>query len=219
MSLEIHYLCTFEHVKCGADQNIIDDADLNCIQKSDLRSLLFWNVMQHWYVGSYRCSGTSFQSHLQGSSSLDPWPWKTGLIDCLRMSVASNLSTLHDIPKEQRSHLNKGGILKVPRTDFSVVYMNRYSAIPWLRWLVTDLSPQRPRFKAWSVYMESAVNWVPMGHVSECNVIFPSHYQSTIVSYAFIFHWHFVILAVDRFVTWYTWEINENLMQLKHLWW
>jgi hypothetical protein len=33
VSLEMHYLCTFEHVKCGADQNTIDDADLNCIQK------------------------------------------------------------------------------------------------------------------------------------------------------------------------------------------
>jgi len=70
------------------------------------------------------------------------------LIDCLGMSVASYLSTLHDIPKEQRSHLNKGGILKAPRSDFSVVYMNRNFGMPWLRWLVPDLSPGRPRFKA-----------------------------------------------------------------------
>jgi hypothetical protein len=120
-----------------------------------------------------------------------------GPIDCFGMSVASYLSMLHDIPKEPRSHLNKGGILKAPRSDFSVVYMNRNFDMTWLRCLVTGLSPRRPRFKAWSVYMESAMDWVPMGHVSECNVIFPIHYQSTIVLYAFIFHWHFVISAVE----------------------
>lgn len=47
MNLEIHNLCTFEHVKCGADQSTIDNAHLNYIQKSDLRSLLIWDVMQH----------------------------------------------------------------------------------------------------------------------------------------------------------------------------
>jgi len=81
-----------------------------------------------------------------------------GLIDCFGMSVASYLSMPHDIPKEQKSHLNKVGILKAPRSDFSMVYMNRNFAMTWLRWLVTDLSPWRSWFKAWSVYMESAMD-------------------------------------------------------------
>jgi hypothetical protein len=47
MWVQIFNLCAVEHVKCGTDQNTIDDIHLNCVQKSDLRSLLFRDIMQH----------------------------------------------------------------------------------------------------------------------------------------------------------------------------
>jgi hypothetical protein len=38
-------------------------------------------------------------------------------------------------------------------------------AVPWLRWLVTGLSPQRPGFNPGSVHVEFVVDKVALGQV------------------------------------------------------
>ena len=42
-------------------------------EHQSLTSLFFWHAMQHRFVGSYWCFGTTYWSHLQGSGSPNTW--------------------------------------------------------------------------------------------------------------------------------------------------
>jgi len=70
-----------------------------------LRSLLFWDVTQRWVVVSYRRFGTTYWSHLHGSSSPDR---HLHPIDCLKTSVSKNQPKLCNMPEERRPHLHRG---------------------------------------------------------------------------------------------------------------
>jgi hypothetical protein len=62
------------------------------------RSSLFWKVMQHWLVFSYRHFGIAYRLHFQGPSPETP--------------VANYHSTLRNIPEERRPRLHRGGSRK-----------------------------------------------------------------------------------------------------------
>jgi hypothetical protein len=64
-----------------------------------MRSLLFWDVTQHRLVVSYRRFGTTYRSHLQGSSLTLEY----GTDSCPETSVINKKSMLYNVPKEQRS--------------------------------------------------------------------------------------------------------------------
>jgi hypothetical protein len=70
-----------------------------------MRSLLFWDVTQRWLVVSYRRFGTTYLSHLHGSSSPDRHLQRT---DCLKTSVSKKQSKLCNMPEERRPHLHSG---------------------------------------------------------------------------------------------------------------
>jgi hypothetical protein len=60
-------------------------------------------------------------------------------------------------------------------------------AAPWLRWLVTSISPQRPRFKPWSVCVRFVVDRVALGQgFSPSSSIFPCQYYSIVAPYWYI---------------------------------
>jgi hypothetical protein len=62
------------------------------------RSSIFWDVTQRRFVVICRRFGTSYRSHIQGSSS--PRPLNKGLIGCPETSVTNYQSALHNILKE-----------------------------------------------------------------------------------------------------------------------
>ena len=62
------------------------------------RSSLFWKVMQHWLVFSYRHFGIAYRFRFQGPSPETP--------------VANYQSTLRNIPEERRPRLHRGGSRK-----------------------------------------------------------------------------------------------------------
>ena len=55
----------------------------------------------------YRSFGTTYRSHLQGSSSVEDWT-----VACPETSVTNYHSTLRKVPEELRSHLQRSGSLK-----------------------------------------------------------------------------------------------------------
>jgi hypothetical protein len=67
-----------------------------------LRSSLFRDVTQRWFVVRYRRFGTSWTA----------WALKIGTVGCPEISVTKYHSKLCNIPKERRPHLNRGGSLK-----------------------------------------------------------------------------------------------------------
>jgi hypothetical protein len=85
--------------------------------------VLFRDVTSRWVVVLYRCFGTSYRFHLQGSRS----PRRTycllkvGQKNCPETSIQKYHSTLRNAPEERRSHLQRGGSLK-----------SRKCVSPWL---------------------------------------------------------------------------------------
>jgi hypothetical protein len=77
--------------------------------------------MQRKMVILYRCFGTTYRFHLQGSNrmSLTAWPLRMGPIGCFETSARNYHSNLRKIPKESRSHLNCRGSLKSPTVQTS----------------------------------------------------------------------------------------------------
>jgi len=67
-----------------------------------MRSSLFWDVTQRRLVVSYQRFGTTYRSHLQGSSSQTPL--KDGT-NTLSRNVGNYQPTLRNIPEERRCHL------------------------------------------------------------------------------------------------------------------
>jgi hypothetical protein len=101
---------------------------------------LFCNVTQCRVIILYWRFGTTYRSRLQGSrnprrklssrakkskkkvSSWTSWPLKIGPIDCPETSVQNYHSTLRDIPKQRRSHRNRGGSLKSREEELTILY-------------------------------------------------------------------------------------------------
>ena len=73
---------------------------------------VFWGIMLRRVVIVYRRFGTTYRSHIQGSTSWTSWPLKMGPIRRPETSVKDYHSTLRNIPEERRSHQHRGGSLK-----------------------------------------------------------------------------------------------------------
>ena len=81
------------------------------------RTAFFWVITQGVVVISYRCFGTTYWSHLQGSRIhtgflLDSWTLKMGPIGCPETSVGSYLCCVHTNPEERSCYLLDGGSVK-----------------------------------------------------------------------------------------------------------
>ena len=59
-------------------------------------------------VNLYRCFGTIYRPHLQGSRGLNTWPLKMRPIGCPETSVRIYYHTLSNSPEEHRSHVLRG---------------------------------------------------------------------------------------------------------------
>ena len=75
-----------------------------------MRYSLFWDVTQCWLVASCRRFGTTYRSHLQGSSSQTrlhsiwtAWPLEDVTVITLETSVINYHSALRNIAEERRS--------------------------------------------------------------------------------------------------------------------
>lgn len=107
---------------------------LSCPERSILRSVLFWDFMQHRTVILYRWFRTNYWSHLRGTYSLwrlpgtrryahtilymncvpkcsqnsswIAWPLKMGLTVCPKTWAWNYHSTLHKIPEGHGSHVH-----------------------------------------------------------------------------------------------------------------
>jgi len=81
----------------------------------DLWSSFFWDIRQRRLAFSYRGFGTTYWSHLQGSSNqrnfCNVWPLTKGPIFCPETSATNYQYMLYNIPEERRSHLDRGGRL------------------------------------------------------------------------------------------------------------
>jgi hypothetical protein len=88
-----------------------------------MRSSLLWNVMLRRLAVSYRRFGTTYRSHLQGSSCpKTAWRLKMGPTCCPETSVNSYKSTQRNIPEERSSHLPRGGSLKSRTVNAWILY-------------------------------------------------------------------------------------------------
>jgi hypothetical protein len=91
-----------------------------------MRSVLFWDLMWHRMVVRYQCFETTYQSPLQGSSSLlkqssqTASPLKTVPIGFPKTSITNYNSVLCKIPEEQRFHLHHGRSLQ-SHVNFSLL--------------------------------------------------------------------------------------------------
>jgi hypothetical protein len=80
---------------------------------SAMRYAIFWYFTQRSMVTPFRRFGTTYLSHLQGSSSpKTTCPLKMEPMCCPETSARKYNSTLRKIPKERRCHLYRGGSLK-----------------------------------------------------------------------------------------------------------
>jgi hypothetical protein len=70
-------------------------------------------------------------------------------------------------------------------------------AVPWLRQLVTALSPWRTRFNPRPVHVIFKVVRMAMGQVSLQVLRFSHHYHSTSASFSSIYHWQYTTWAID----------------------
>jgi hypothetical protein len=85
-----------------------------------MRSVLFWDITQRRVVIIYRCFGTTYLSHLQGSRSprrkellhFDFLTLEDGTIRCPETSVKDCYLTLCNIPEARRSHHQRTARLK-----------------------------------------------------------------------------------------------------------
>lgn len=104
-----------------------------------LFSSQIWDEESHFYIKSEDriCNyihRTDVQKHLPSRSSLHQshlqewskpsWPLKMGLAGCPKTSANSYQHTLHNNPKERRSHLHSGGSLKSYK-------LHQLSTLPW----------------------------------------------------------------------------------------
>jgi hypothetical protein len=99
------------------------------LQLFQLKYALFSVSMQQAQNSSfYWRFGTTYPSHLQGSSSrlglLEPWRWN--LIGCPKTSVTNSHPTLCKIPDKRRSHLYCGGSLKSRTVPLVLRYRELY---------------------------------------------------------------------------------------------
>jgi hypothetical protein len=74
-----------------------------------MRSALFWDVMQGIMINSYWSFWTTYRSHFQGSRN------PRRLEGCHETSVRNYHCTPRNIPEERRSHLLRGGNVKLRR--------------------------------------------------------------------------------------------------------
>ena len=83
-----------------------------------LWNALSWNFTQRRMVIAYRCFGTYYLFHLQGSSNLSQ---RWDQIGCPETSVRDYYSALRKIPEESRSHFHHGRKLETVQTDQNYV--------------------------------------------------------------------------------------------------
>ena len=70
-----------------------------------MKIVLFWVITLRVVVIYYRCFGTTYRSHLQGSRIVYPWKWVGKSVRNYRYSLRNN-------PEECTSHLLSRGSLK-----------------------------------------------------------------------------------------------------------
>jgi hypothetical protein len=90
----------------------------------------------------------------------------------LRYSLRICLEGLRKITNNFNQDIrSRGPGFKSSLPEYEVKWMTRLvrrlvMAVPWLRWLVTGLSPRRPGFAPGSIHVGFAVDKVALGHVS-----------------------------------------------------
>jgi hypothetical protein len=98
-----------------------------------IRPSLFWNVVQCKLALSYRRFGSTYRSHLQGSTlKMRPIHWP-------KTSVTDYQSTKRNIPEELRSlrYLYRRSILRLDRWYFSFLLTKTI-------WGLTSVGSERP---------------------------------------------------------------------------
>jgi len=71
--------------------------------------------------------------------------------------------------------------------------------MPWLRWLVTDLSRWTPGFSTWSFHLGFMMDKVALGPVLCKYFSFPHYHHSiSAPTHSFLYHQHHMVLAVDN---------------------
>jgi hypothetical protein len=68
-----------------------------------MKTVLFWVIIQHAVLTSYRRFGTTYRSHIQGSRFFTP---EDGTNRLPQMSVRNYHYMLHNNPEEHSSHLH-----------------------------------------------------------------------------------------------------------------
>jgi hypothetical protein len=104
---------------CGALHHAKKKWHTSVVTRSFMRSTLFWDFTQRRNVVSYRCFGTTYRPHLQGTF-LSVLTYRSHLQRSLKMdpigypetSTRNYHTTLRKIPKERGCHLHREGSLK-----------------------------------------------------------------------------------------------------------
>ena len=84
-------------------------------------------------------------------------------------------------------------------------------AVPWLRHLVTAVSPWRTRFNPRPVHVVFKLVRMEIGQVSLQVLPLSCHYHSTSAFYSFIYHWQYTTWAIDNIIK------NHTAMKYKYI--
>jgi hypothetical protein len=102
------------------------------------------------------------------------------------------------VPNTQRTYINYHWSVKIISQNALVFYPStQILAVSCLRLLVAGLSPWGSSFSPRPVYLKFVVEKVTWRWVFSNCVCFAHQLHSVVVSYSFICHWWYIILAID----------------------